>query len=33
LPCCTTCNRMKSIMDDDEFLTHIRKIIAHIQSS
>ena len=29
VPCCTKCNKMKSLMHRDEFLNYCRKIIAN----
>lgn len=33
VPCCTTCNRMKSDLDTNTFLLHIKKIISNNKCS
>lgn len=33
VPCCTTCNQMKSDIPVDEFLAQVRKIYQHLMES
>ena len=33
IPCCGTCNKMKSALGYDEFLAHVKRICSHLLSS
>lgn len=30
-PCCWVCNRMKHVLSESEFVSHIRRILAHLE--
>jgi hypothetical protein len=33
VPCCSTCNRMKLDHSYDDFIAHIKKIVAHYEQT